>query len=90
MNIVKDLNLVPRWVLLTLLILIIVVVAVPHEALAQCPMCKISAASNLRDGGSAGKGLNKGILYMFSLPYLLVGTMAFLWYKNRKNVEVNQ
>jgi hypothetical protein len=50
-------------------------------------MCKISAESNLRDGGSAGKGLNTGILYMFIMPYLLVGTLAYLWYKNRKNYD---
>ncbi len=57
------------------------------EIAAQCPMCKISAESNLRDGGSAGKGLNAGILYMFALPYLLVGTLGFLWFRNRKNYD---
>ena len=57
---------------------------VPVEAPSQCPMCKIGAESNLKDGGSAGKGLNTGILYMLSLPYLLVGTIGFLWWKNRK------
>ena len=51
---------------------------------AQCPMCKIGAESNLKDGGSAGKGLNTGILYMLALPYLLVGTIGYLWWKNRK------
>ncbi len=59
------------------------------EVQAQCPMCKMSAESNLRDGGSQGKGLNTGILYMFALPYLLVGTLGFLWYKNRKGHELN-
>ena len=54
---------------------------------AQCPMCKMSAESNLRDGGTAGKGLNTGILYMFAMPYLLVGTLGFLWYRNRKNYD---
>lgn len=57
------------------------------DLVAQCPMCKISAESNLRDGGSAGKGLNNGILYMFILPYILVGSLAYLWYKNRKNYD---
>ncbi len=51
---------------------------------AQCPMCKIGAESNLKNGGTAGKGLNTGILYMLALPYLLVGTIGFLWWKNRK------
>jgi len=51
---------------------------------AQCPMCKMSAESNLKDGGSAGKGLNTGILYMLALPYVLVGTIGYIWWRNRK------
>ena len=27
---------------------------------AQCPMCRMSAETNLENGGTAGKGLNKG------------------------------
>ncbi|MEY3050609.1 MAG: hypothetical protein RLY31_394 [Bacteroidota bacterium] len=47
-------------------------------------MCKIAAESNLKDGGKAGKGLNAGILYMLALPYLLVGTIGFVWWRNRR------
>lgn len=54
------------------------------EALAQCPMCRAAAESNLAQGGTEGKGLNTGILYMLTLPYLLVATIGFLWWKNRK------
>ncbi len=54
------------------------------NATAQCPMCKIGVESNLRNGGSAGNGLNAGILYMLVMPYLLVGTLAFIWRRNRK------
>lgn len=68
-------------------IVIIMMIFVTPDLLAQCPMCKLSAESNLRDGGTAGKGLNTGILYMFAMPYLLVGTLGYLWYKNRKNYD---
>jgi hypothetical protein len=51
---------------------------------AQCPMCKIAAESNLKSGGNAGRGLNAGILYLFATPYLLVGGIAYIWYRNRK------
>ena len=51
---------------------------------AQCPMCKMSAESNLKAGGSAGKGLNKGILYMLCMPYIMVGTLGYIWYRNRR------
>jgi hypothetical protein len=51
---------------------------------AQCPMCRMSAESNLKDGGSAGKGLNAGILFMLAMPYLLVGTIGYVWWRNRR------
>ena len=54
---------------------------------AQCPMCKMTAESNLKGGGSAGKGLNSGILYMLLTPYLLIGVVGFVWYKNRRKEE---
>jgi hypothetical protein len=50
---------------------------------AQCPMCKMAAESNLQQGGSTGLGLNGGIIYLFLLPYLTVGVIAYFWYKNR-------
>ena len=51
---------------------------------AQCPMCKIGAESNLKGGGAAGKGLNTGILFMLSMPYLIVGGIGYMWWRNRK------
>lgn len=51
---------------------------------AQCPMCKMSAESNLKNGGTAGRGLNRGILYMLSLPYLLVMGLGYVWWKNHQ------
>lgn len=54
---------------------------------AQCPMCKMAAESNMKDGGAAGKGLNTGILYLLSMPYLIVFTLAYLWRKNKKKQQ---
>ena len=50
-------------------------------------MCRMSAETNLKNGGSAGKGLNAGILYMLATPYLLVGAIGFIWYRNRRKDE---
>jgi len=54
------------------------------EISAQCPMCRMAAESNLDHGGSAGLGLNAGILYMLMMPYLFVATLGFIWYRNRR------
>lgn len=53
------------------------------ELSAQCPMCRMSVESNYKNGGTAGKGLNMGILYMLAMPYLLVGTIGYVWWRNR-------
>ena len=54
---------------------------------AQCPMCKMSAESNLKNGGTDGQGLNKGILYMLATPYLIVFGLGYFWWRNRKKEE---
>lgn len=54
---------------------------------AQCPMCKMTAESNLKNGGTAGQGLNNGILYMLLTPYLLIGVVGYVWYSNRRTEE---
>lgn len=62
-------------------------VATYNVSEAQCPMCRMSAEQNLKMGGSAGKGLNRGILFMLAMPYLIVGTMGVIWIRNRKKEE---
>jgi len=70
------------WKIISLIVLMTLFVTI--EALAQCPMCKIAAESNLDHGGTAGQGLNTGILYMLMMPYLLVAIIGYIWYRNRK------
>lgn len=57
---------------------------------AQCPMCRMSAESNLENGGDAGKGLNNGILYLLATPYLMIGGIAYFWYRNRRRNEEDE
>jgi hypothetical protein len=57
------------------------------DLLAQCPMCRMTAESNMKNGGTSGAGLNTGILYMLVAPYLIVGGIAFWWWRNRKQTN---
>jgi len=57
------------------------------EISAQCPMCRMAAETNLQNGGTEGKGLNTGILYILSLPYILIGVLGFIWWKNKKQAS---
>jgi hypothetical protein len=60
------------------------------DAVAQCPMCRMSAEANLKDGGKTALGLNAGILYMLAMPYLLVGAIGLWWYKNRHKPQASE
>lgn len=77
-----------NWKYITLTLFFVAFVML--DLYSQCPMCKIAAESNLEAGGTEGKGLNKGILYMLTMPYLLVATLGFIWWKNNKQVVQNE
>lgn len=66
------------------LLLIISLTLIGGDLLAQCPMCRATAETNLANGGTEGAGLNQGILYLLGMPYVLIGTIAFIWWRNRR------
>ncbi len=47
---------------------------------AQCAMCKAAVEANLKDGGSAGAGLNEGILYLMAIPYIVIMLFGFFYF----------
>lgn len=52
---------------------------------AQCAMCTASVQSSSNESGdSIANGLNKGILYLMAVPYVLAGCIGFFWYKYSK------
>ena len=55
-------------------------------ASAQCALCRSSVESNRADDklSKFGNGLNKGILFLMAVPYVLVGTVGFLWYRSSR------
>ncbi len=61
-----------------------------NPASAQCAMCKAAPANNLNMGGKTAQGLNNGILYMFATPYVVVGSIVFLWWYYRKDEEEDE
>ena len=67
---------------------------VTSNAYSQCAMCRATVESNVGTGSKepesqVGAGLNTGILYLMLIPYVLVGTIGFLWYKSsrKKNIK---
>ena len=80
-----------NYLLVFTVVMLFVLSGVGSELLSHCPMCRATAESNLANGGTEGKGLNNGIMYMLGMPYVLIGTVAFLWWKHRaKDDELEQ
>lgn len=74
---------------ITLVLLVTLLLMLPETALAQCPMCKASVESSMKDGSRIAIGINKGILYLLVMPYLFYGTIFFVWWrKTRRKVVV--
>lgn len=60
-------------------------------ASAQCAMCKSTVESNAKmEVTNRAKGLNAGILYLMVIPYILIGGIGYLWYKNSKRTKENR
>lgn len=72
-----------RAILLTLALLVIAA----YPAWSQCAMCTAVADEASKSGSAAADGVNKGVLFLFVSPYLIVGTIGFLWWRARKRAQ---
>lgn len=54
----------------------------PAGAAAQCVMCKSQVeAARAENDDYTPVGLNKGIVYMMTVPYILMGLVGYAWYR---------
>jgi hypothetical protein len=65
-------------------------VFVAYHSSAQCAMCTLNAENSVKNGNTAGTGLNSGIMYLLAAPYLAIAGVGFLWYKKyrKKNIPL--
>ena len=54
---------------------------------AQCAMCQGQVETATDAGSSVALGINKGVLYIFMMPYLIMATLGYFWWKGRKRDE---
>ncbi|MEX1189487.1 MAG: hypothetical protein WED33_09530 [Bacteroidia bacterium] len=70
--------------LVTLLFALMLLSSAP--AFSQCAMCKATVESNIENNKEVvGRGLNDGIIYLMSIPYIVLGGIGFMVYKNWKS-----
>ena len=54
---------------------------------AQCSMCR--AVLESEEGMSTAKGINDGILYLMSVPYILVFIVGYMFYITYKKTSLS-
>lgn len=59
------------------------------DAFGQCAMCKAAVEANLEAGDDIGAGLNDGILYLMSMPYIAVFTFALFYYLQKRKTPTS-
>ncbi len=75
-------------------ILLVLILSIVNNSIsfAQCAMCRASVGSNLSEGkGVIGASINDGILYLLSVPYIVVAAGIYFWYRSAmKNKMVSR
>lgn len=70
-------------------LLILFFMALSLDAEAQCAMCRRIAESNLNEGTTAvSRNLNDAIIYLMTIPYIVLGGLGYLFYKNLKQKRI--
>ncbi|MCS6823162.1 MAG: hypothetical protein NZ529_02615 [Cytophagaceae bacterium] len=69
-----------------ILIVCVLIMIFMSDANAQCAMCKATSES----GGFSPAGLNKGILYLMSIPYIAFAVILYFWWKQSKKTREQQ
>lgn len=77
-----------KRIIIIFLLILASTTGIRTTASAQCAMCTIAAEQGVKNGNTQSKGLNTGVLYLMSIPYLLIGGLGLLWYlKFRKKTS---
>ena len=55
------------------------------NSFSQCAMCR--AVLETEEGGIKAEAVNDGIVYLMAFPYILVGVIGYVVYKNRQKIK---
>jgi len=66
-----------------IILILLILVLSSIETSAQCSM--LSAIMENDQGFETAKGLNRGIVYLMSIPYILVGLIIWKIYQSNKS-----
>ena len=70
-----------------LFLLVILMTCINSARNAQCAMCKAVVEANLESGDTKAAGLNDGILFLMSMPYIAVFLFALFFYLQKRKAQ---
>ena len=70
-----------------LFLLAILMTCINSASNAQCAMCKAVVEANLESGDTKAAGLNDGILFLMSMPYIAVFLFALFFYLQKRKTQ---
>ena len=70
-----------------LFLLSILMTCINSASNAQCAMCKAVVEANLESGDTKAAGLNDGILFLMSMPYIAVFLFALFFYLQKRKMQ---
>lgn len=76
-----------KKIFLRLIFFFISLLLLIDSSVAQCAMCRATIENNPSRGENLASGLNAGILYLASVPYLAIAVIGYLWYRNSKKMQ---
>jgi hypothetical protein len=69
--------------ILSLLALVIGLLLISQSVEAQCAMCKAVAENASQDNQNVAEGLNRGIIYLMFVPYILFAIVGFVFFRKK-------
>ena len=69
--------------LTAILVVVLLFQLISMESFGQCAMCKAVVESSNGSQGGVAEGLNKGILYLMGVPYLLIATVGLVFFRDK-------
>jgi hypothetical protein len=76
--------LVMRWVLIAITVVLVLLLA---SVAAACPTCKDSLAQNDPQGRSLAAGISYSIIFMMSMPYIVLATFGSCAYLSIRRAQ---
>lgn len=71
----------------SILLILVLILFTTYSYAQGCAVCRQAVANDEADGGIT-KGLNSGILYLMAIPYLVLMTGAYFFFKKPIDAKI--